>query len=137
MGKSNGIVKIFLSREAVIPTWIMRWLEEHTDYFSVEFENFGGSSIRVLKLVGGQASFCYPNRDDVTIRLPGENHPWASGFYPTAILQITNGDGSVVEQNRLLCPSCHTTTGKVSHHKLGEKPATVFRCTGCAQEWEH
>ena len=137
MEKINGVVKIYLSPEANVPVWIMRWLEKHTDYFSVDMEKFGDSSARVLKLIGGEASFCYPAKDDVVIRLPGDTNHWASGFDPTAILQITNGDGSVVEQNRLLCPCCHTTTGKVARHKLGEKPVTVFKCAGCAQEWEH
>lgn len=138
MNHINGNIKIYLSPGAMVPLWIIKRLERHTEEdFSIDFEEFEGSQIRVLKLIGGEASFCYPNRDDVVIKLPGEVHRWASGFDPTAVLQITNGDNSVVEQNRLLCPNCHDTTGRVSHHKVGETVTTVFKCkNGCASEWE-
>ncbi len=134
---SNSIVKIFLASEAVVPNWIVARLvrkEEHV--FSMGFEQFGRNKIRVLTMVGGAASFYYPLKDDILVKLPGKTHQWRAGFEPRAVLQITNGDGSVIEQNRWLCPSCLQNTGRVSHCVLGiETAEKTLICTNGCKKW--
>ena len=133
---ANG-VKIYLATGVVLPSWIIKKLERPNGLVKVELEevNEGRQNIRVLKIIGGEASFCYPAKDDVTIKFPDEQHSWSSGFPPQAVLQISTLDGSRVEKNRLLCPKCFDTTGKIVNHRIGPTCVAVIRCK-CGREWE-
>lgn len=132
----NGIVKIFLASGAVVPHWIMARLGEKEDTFSMGFEQLGQKNIRVLTMVGGTASFFYPVKDDVLVKLPGETHQWLAGFEPRAVLQITNGDGSVIERNYWLCPTCFENTGRVLHCTMAAETAEkTLICTNGCKNW--
>ncbi|MEK7078227.1 MAG: hypothetical protein AAB911_01525 [Patescibacteria group bacterium] len=134
---SNG-VKLYLAAGVVLPPWIVKKLERPDGLAKVEFEEVNGGSqkVRVLKIVGGEATFCYPAKDDVTVKFPDEKHFWGSGFPPQAVLQISTLDGSRVEKNRLLCPKCFDTTGKIVNHRIGPTCVAVIKCRRCGQEWE-
>lgn len=136
MGSSNGGVKIFLASGAVVPRWIMACLGEKEDIFSMGFEKFGQKKTRVLTIVGSTASFHYPISDDILVRLPGGTHQWLAGFEARAVLQVTDGDGNVIEQNRWLCPTCLENTGWVSHCVLGVETAEkILICTNGCEKW--
>lgn len=143
---SDG-VKIYLAPGVVLPAWILSKLEKPDDdeKIKVEFEEVTkGQKIRVLKIVGGEASFCCPTKHGVIIKFPDEQHAWGAGFDPQAVLQISTLDGARVERNRLLCEHCFETTGQVARYEI--KPAgpeetqlaTVFKCNNswCGHEWE-
>ena len=130
-------VKLYLAAEVMLPSWIVKKLERPDELVKVELEevNGGRQKTRVLKIIGGEASFCYPAKDDVTIKFPDEQHTWGSGFPPQAVLQISTLDGLRVEKNRLLCEKCFDTTGKIINHRIGPTCVAVIRCK-CGCEWE-
>ena len=133
-------VKLYLAPGVMLPSWILRKLEkpDEDEKIKVEFEeiNEGHQKIRVLKIIGGEASFCYPVKDEVIIKFPDEKHAWGSGFIPQAVLQISTLDGTRVEINRLLCVQCFDTTGKIVSHRIGSTCVAITRCNKCGQEWE-
>jgi len=130
-------VKLYLAPGVVLPLWIIKKLERPDELVKVEFETVSGNhkKIRVLKIIGGEANFSYPVKDDVTIKFPDERHPWGSGFPPQAVLQISTLDGIRVEKNRLLCSRCFDTTGKIVGHRIGSICFAIIKCK-CGQEWE-
>lgn len=136
----TGGIKLYLAAGAILPVWIIRKLEQPDpdEKVKIELEDVNGNTkkIRVLKIIGGEASFSYPVKDDVSIKFPDEQHAWGAGFDPLAVLQISTLDGTRVERNRLLCEKCFDTTGKIAEHHIGPTCVAIIRCNKCNQEWE-